>query len=322
MKVTTFGTRGSIPVSGLQYAKYGGRTTCIGIESECIPKDTGLCFDQGSGAIPFATQLLGKGIKKIATLFSHTHHDHIQGIPMVPHTHVGTEVRFWGPKEGRQGPLEMMRRLMSNPDFPVDFAKVEHRFKCTPLLSIGTQVLVIHPKAGFHLLKLSTYRKYVWVDDDKPKQLPLGDGHYDVMDCIVIFMHKTTHPEYSVSFRVEEKPTGRVFVFLTDHEKTAALSADLIRHVQKAHLLIEDCQYSEIAYVTKGGFGHGTPEYCAELMAAAKVERLGLTHHDPFASDADIDQRVEEARERARVLGITDVEDRIFACADDQVFVI
>ncbi len=318
MKATLYGTRGSVPVCGKQYEQHGGNTTCLRIESECLPPGWALVTDAGSGFVPLSQQLYGEGIMNVAVLFTHYHHDHTQGLPLATHTHhPATTMRVWGPKEHNSGPLEELRRLMKAPVFPVPFEKVEHRFKCTPLNHIGTQVLVIHPKAGFHLLKVSAYHKYVYGD----KQLPLGEaGRYDVSECLVIFMHKTEHPEYSVSFRFEEKPTSRACVFLTDHEKTAGLSKDLLRHVKGANLLLQDCQYSDKVYLERVNFGHGTPEYCADLMAAAKVERMGLTHHDPLATDVDIAKRVEEARIKATSLGIENADDRIFSCADYTTF--
>ncbi len=46
MRLTTWGARGSIPVSGPQYQKYGGDTTCVELET-----DSGetLILDAGNG---------------------------------------------------------------------------------------------------------------------------------------------------------------------------------------------------------------------------------------------------------------------------------
>jgi ribonuclease BN (tRNA processing enzyme) len=129
-------------------------------------------------------------------------------------------------------------------------------------------------------------------------------------------MYKTTHPEQTVSFRIEERPTGKVFVFLTDHECTAALPANLLKHVQGADLLVQDGQYPMDAYETRfGGFGHATPEYCATVAHRAEVKRLGITHHDINATDADVGLRLAEAKRQARELGNPRLAESIFACA-------
>lgn len=233
---------------------------------------------------------------------------------LAPHTFIPkASLTVWGPKEHGEGPLEVLGGIMRPPVFPVNFVKVRHRIKTVPLCEVGTQVLVGHPKGGFHLLDIHRYRQRV----SENKQLNLGDAHYPVEECLVVMMYKTEHPEYTVSYRFEEKPTGRTFVFLTDHENTASLPGDLLEHVRGANLLVQDAQYAEEVYKTRtAGFGHGTPQYCAEVMKAAGAERLGLTHHDPNASDEDVGRRVEEARSRARELGIAEPETRIFGCAD------
>jgi ribonuclease BN (tRNA processing enzyme) len=110
--------------------------------------------------------------------------------------------------------------------------------------------------------------------------------------------------------------THRVFVFLTDHENTDGIPVDLLRHLQNADLLIEDAQYADSVYRTRtAGFGHATPEYCALLATKAGVKSLGLTHHDPMASDEEVEKRVAEARAKAKELGNHKLAERIFGCA-------
>lgn len=314
MKVTFFGTRGSTPVSDPRSVRYGGNTTCLRIESECLPKGWAFAVDTGSGFVPLSKRLLSEKIMNIGVIYTHWHHDHTQGILLAPHTFIPTaDVRLWGPKEHGIGPLEVLEGLMKPPLFPVNYVKVRHHIKTIPLPHVGTQVMVIHPKGQFHLMDIHRYRSRIALG----KQLQLGDGHYPVEECLVIFMYKTEHPEYTVSFRFEEKPTGRTFVFLTDHENTASLPKELLEHVRGAHLLVQDGQYAENVYRTQtAGFGHGTPEYCAEVMVSAEAEKLGITHHDPSATDEDVAERIKEAQAKASELGVTNAEERIFGCAD------
>jgi phosphoribosyl 1,2-cyclic phosphodiesterase len=315
MRVTLYGTRGSTPVSDQRMQRYGGNTTCLRIESNCLPQGWALAVDTGSGFVPLSKNLCSEKIMQVGILYTHWHHDHTQGLFLAPHTFMPTaQMRVWGPKEHGVGPLEVFQQLMKPPLFPVDFQKVQHRIKTTPLEHVGTQVMVIHPHGGFMLMDIHRYRERI----AEKKQISMGHGtRYSVDECLVIFMYKTEHPEYTVSYRFEEKPTGKTFVFLTDHENTASLPRDLRTHVHGANLLIQDGQYAQAVYeTTTAGFGHGTPKYCAEVMVAAQVERLGITHHDPGATDEDVDARIGEAREAAKALGVTNVDDRIFGCAD------
>jgi ribonuclease BN (tRNA processing enzyme) len=133
-------------------------------------------------------------------------------------------------------------------------------------------------------------------------------------------MYKTAHPEYTVSYRFEERPTGKVFVFLTDHENTDGFPNNLLHHLRGADLLVQDGQYSDEVYRARtSGFGHGTPEYCVKLAQRASVKRLGITHHDPDASDVDVEQRIVEAKQFAgEVESSLEFIENIFVCADYQ----
>lgn len=76
MKVTFWGTRGSIPCPGARYAHYGGNTSCLSIETP-----TGeLVIDAGSGLREYGNARLGK-TNEFHIALSHFHYDHIIGLP-------------------------------------------------------------------------------------------------------------------------------------------------------------------------------------------------------------------------------------------------
>ena len=310
MRVKLYGTRGSTPGQPRGSHRYGGNTTCLRIISDCIPADTGFAVDAGSGFFDLSKDLLKEGTRKIATVFTHWHHDHSQGLCLAPHTFIGDSFTIWGPQEHSVGPRQVLQRIFAPPLFPVPFAEVAHRFKFKSLESIGTQVLVIHPVGGFALLPVNTFRAL----ETTHEQIAFRSGRFDIKECMIVRMHKTVHPEYTISYRFEERPTGRVFVFLTDQEKQSASPASLRRHLAEADLLVMDAQYAEARYLETAGFGHGTPEYCVQTAIDAHVGRLGLTHHDPNATDDDIDMRLAEALAYAKErMG---APNSIFACAD------
>ena len=72
MKLTIHGCRGSIAVSSKDTVKYGGYTSCYEVRAG----NTQIVLDAGTG---FRNVSLQKDSKKII-LFSHLHHDHIQGL--------------------------------------------------------------------------------------------------------------------------------------------------------------------------------------------------------------------------------------------------
>jgi len=72
MKIILHGCRGSIALSSKEFLKYGGYTSCY----ELMAGNTQVIFDTGTG---FQNVSFQKASKKII-LFSHLHHDHIQGL--------------------------------------------------------------------------------------------------------------------------------------------------------------------------------------------------------------------------------------------------
>jgi hypothetical protein len=97
-------------------------------------------------------------------------------------------------------------------------------------------------------------------------QLKMGKTSVSIKECLVISMHKSNHPEHTVSYRFEEKPTEKTFVFMTDHENQDGLSHSLRDYLVGADFLIMDAQYTKERYEkSTAGFGHGTPDYCARI---------------------------------------------------------
>lgn len=116
-RVHCWGVRGSLPVSGPQFQKYGGNTFCI--EVQC--GDRHLLFDAGSGLLPASRALLDKGIKSYDLFFSHCHYDHIIGLPFfLPIYSADTNIRIWsGHLDGVMTTREMMDSFVRPPWFPV-----------------------------------------------------------------------------------------------------------------------------------------------------------------------------------------------------------
>ena len=118
LQVRTWGTRGSLPVSGPEFVEFGGSTTCI--EVRC--GDEVLLFDAGSGMLPAGRALKARGVKKTHLLFTHCHYDHIIGFPYFGGLFDATAtVHIWS---GHMSPMtttaEMIHAFMHPPFFPID----------------------------------------------------------------------------------------------------------------------------------------------------------------------------------------------------------
>lgn len=294
LEVTFYGTRGSVPIANKESVLTGGNTTCLRVNSPCLPKGWWFVIDAGSGFVPLCNDALRDGIEEMELAFTHYHHDHTQGIGLGAVTHIQRiPITCWGPVDGGMGPREVLEHIMKHPGFPVDFSQVSAHFTCHKLEHPNTQVLLIHPEGGIKQMAVDQFQRA----DGKP--LPIGkDGRkYPKSECLVIKMLYSNHPERTIAYRFEEGPTGKVFVFLTDHENQAGLPNDLKALLNDADLVVMDCQYSEKKYQTQtAGFGHGTPAYCVKTALQVGAKSLGLTHHDPPATDAAIDAILAEAK--------------------------
>lgn len=78
MKVTLRGVRGSIPVPGPDTVRYGGNTTCIEVLTDAGDL---IILDGGSGIRQLGNELLANMPVKASIFITHTHWDHIQGLP-------------------------------------------------------------------------------------------------------------------------------------------------------------------------------------------------------------------------------------------------
>ena len=332
MKLKMWGTRGSIPISNPASVHYGGNTTCIEILSGCIPEGEALVVDTGSGYVPFSFDALKRGIDKVTILQSHHHHDHNQGFPLSPLTHMkDKEVHIFGPVQDSAWTMKkVLESIMQKPLFPVSYCLRASHIHTHDLEYPQTQVVLIHPRGGLKRLQVDAFERLI----EKDSPMPFARREtYPLEECLLITMHISDHPEATISYRFDEKPTGKVCVVLLDHENQAGFPLDLVNHLQGADLLLQDVQYDPETYQTKtSGFGHGSSDYATALANRVGIKRQGYLHHDPRSTDEKVDQIVQIGRDLAQ-RAIDDDEileapeeiratriqpENIFACADYQ----
>src|SRR5687767_10744367 len=81
MKVKFYGVRGSLPICGKEFQRYGGNTTCLRITKE---NDRRIAIlDAGTGIRNLGKELMSQQgeFDRITIYFTHFHWDHIQGLP-------------------------------------------------------------------------------------------------------------------------------------------------------------------------------------------------------------------------------------------------
>src|SRR5690606_2028815 len=102
LRVSCWGTRGSIPSPGPETVRFGGNTPCVEV---CTRNGHRLIFDAGTGIRALGRHLASGGEPVRAELFlTHFHWDHIQGMPFFAPLHdPRTRLRIFGaPQDGRE----------------------------------------------------------------------------------------------------------------------------------------------------------------------------------------------------------------------------
>lgn len=117
MKITLYGTRGSTPVCGAEYTRYGGNTTCVTIET----KEGLFIIDCGTGLQSVQKKLFHTGKYEKANIFiSHLHWDHIQGAAFfAPFFSKDYKFVIYGEERYGKSLQEQLNGILESPMFPV-----------------------------------------------------------------------------------------------------------------------------------------------------------------------------------------------------------
>jgi phosphoribosyl 1,2-cyclic phosphodiesterase/DNA-binding response OmpR family regulator len=284
MRVQFWGTRGSIAKPGPSTARYGGNTSCVEVRSA---RGTLVIVDCGTGAHPLGQKLITAGAKGLRghILISHTHWDHIQGVPFFEPLFVpGNEWDIYGPKGLDESLRETLAGQMQYTYFPV-----------TPD-QFGAKI-------HYH---------------------DLVEGTFDI-DDIKVSTHYLNHTALTLGYRLEADGVTIVYCCDHEpHSRALAggvgdVAGQDLRHSEFIHgadLLIHDAQYTAAEYPAKIGWGHSSVEYAVKLGQHAQVKRLALSHHDPLRDDDAVDRVLEGIR-----AGLQDAASplEVFAAAEGEI---
>ncbi len=257
MRVTFFGTRGSFPTPGASTLRYGGNTPCVEIVSRA---GTRIVVDAGTGIVALGRQILREGKPTAAhLLISHTHWDHIQGIPFFAPLFVpGQSWDIYGPRGLGHSLCQTLSGQMEYTYFPVAMDQMGASIRYHDLVE-GT----------FQLGDVSVTARYL-----NHPALTLG-YRFEADGAVVVYA--CDHEPYAC-----ELAGGQGEIVGNDLRHAEFLAG--------ADLVIHDSQYLVSEYQAKKGWGHSTPEYALAVSRCAGVRQLALTHHDPTRDDAAIDR--------------------------------
>jgi phosphoribosyl 1,2-cyclic phosphodiesterase len=259
MKVTFYGTRGSVPVPDGEFVRIGGNTPCvlITLESGRIA-----ILDAGTGIRKLGKDLLEDGHEQYDNIFvglSHTHWDHIQGFPFFrpaydPKRHF--TIAICG--KGSHG--EKLENLFG--------VQMQQEFFPTPLEKMGAEMSF-------------------WAPDVT---------RYTTSAGVTVEASKLNHPGDSYGYRIED--AGKVLAYCSDVEHANGIDPSVVALSRDADLLIHDAQYTPEELEEKKGWGHSSWEQAVEVAEKARVKRLALFHHDPEHTDSFLLKLEKECQKR------------------------
>lgn len=267
--VTFWGTRGSIPTPGAHTVRYGGNTPCVAVEAD----DQLVILDAGTGIRGLGAQLVERqaGPIRAEILLSHTHWDHIQGLPHFrPFFAAGNEVRILAPQQG-PATLETILRLQMHPAvFPV------------PLEALSARLSV--------------------------EQVAPGDF---TVGAFAVRAMRLRHQGLTLGYRLTPRNGGASLAYVTDNELGTGGDYDLpptwrrdfVQFLAGTDVVIHDAMYTPAQLEQHRGWGHSTYEEALTVAAEAGVRQLVLFHHEPVHGDDAMDGVVAEARRVAGRLG-------------------
>jgi phosphoribosyl 1,2-cyclic phosphodiesterase len=257
MKVSLWGTRGSLASPGADTVRYGGNTSCVSIEG---PEGTWLVLDAGTGIRNLGREL-PPDLKRVDILLTHLHMDHLQGLPFfAPLRNPDVETHIWGPASTMLSLKARLQRYVSPPLFPVS-------------------VRDLAPTLCFHELSIEMFE--------------IGEFH--IAAGFIIHPNPTVgyrieRKGKAVTYLPDHEPMLGARRFPPSPEWTSGYAL-----AEGADLLIHDTQYSPEEYQARVGFGHSNMVQAFEFAALAGVKRFVPFHHDPTHSDDQLDQMILDA---------------------------
>jgi phosphoribosyl 1,2-cyclic phosphodiesterase len=257
MIIRCWGARGSIPVSGKEYLRYGGDTTCIEIRTR---DDKVVIVDAGSGIRRLGNNLLAENRHEYHMIFTHAHWDHLIGFPFFKPLHSQkTFIKMTGCPFAQASIKEMISRVMRPPNFPVKYsdirADIDYQGAADATFTIGSMTVesipLSHPNYGTGYRFIEDGKVFVFLTDNELAYKHPGGLDYD----------------------------------------------DYCKFSAHADLLFHDAEYTEEDYKSKKEWGHTVYTDALRLAFDAEVKTFVLFHHNQERTDREVDDLVKDCKE-------------------------
>ncbi len=270
MQVDFCGVRGSLPAAGVEFARYGGHTSCVALTHDG-ERSPSLLLDAGTG-LQRAAALLGGAPFAGTMLLSHLHWDHIIGLPFFPPGHRDdARVRVMLPAQpSGVSAVAALEGVMSPPYFPVGPSELRGDWSCASI-DVGEREV-----ERFHVLA---------------REIPHKGGR--------TFGYRVSDGGTAVAYLPDHNPTA-LGAGEDGFGEYHAAALELARDVD---VLIHDAQLLPEELASEGDFGHAVADYAVALAERAGARSVALFHHRLDRTDEALDAL--EARLASRSAGVS-----------------
>ena len=258
MDVKFWGTRGSVPTPGADTRLFGGNTACCSVRCG----ETIVILDAGTGIRELGQALAEEArttgsLPPLVILLSHTHWDHIQGLPFfLPAYMPDIDLTIYG--SAKKG--FFLERILGG--------QMEEQYFPIPMGTMAANVVIkeIGPGAPLQIGDLTVRVEDQAVHPGGSLRFSLDDGSHRLVYA--------TDVELNL---LRDAPAS-------DNEAQARLLA--YRHfIHGADLLIGDGQYLPDEYAAHRTWGHTSVDLLIDLAREEAVKQLQVFHHDPDRTD-------------------------------------
>lgn len=256
MKVRFWGVRGSIPVPGPDTVRVGGNTACV--EVQTADREV-IIIDAGTGIRLLGLDLAQRPTERLIAvlLFSHTHWDHIQGLP------------FFTPASVKQNRVVVLGER-----------RMDRRLE---------QILAGQMVDAYLPFTLDDLRADLLIKE-------VHDGEKIVIgNSTSVLPRRLHHPGGVFGYRITCR--GRTVVYASDvSHPLDRPDLDVVDLARDADLLIHDAQYTPEEKQQHVDWGHSSWTDAVQVAQQADVGQLALFHHDPLHTDDQLEVIEQQAQ--------------------------
>ncbi len=243
MEVEFHGVRGSIPIPSGNFMHYGGNTTCVEISS----KNFQLIIDAGSG---FKNVRIREDVPTFL-LFSHFHHDHLQGLPFNSALFsIENQIHIASGLVERKELKEALSTAFAPPLFPLD---------------------LVNGNSTFNIMNFETFQAAA-------------------VDFFSIGTFSLSHPGGAAGYKIWIGNKSVVFALDHEYGSDKKLDANLLRQCKNSDLVIWDGMFTDKELRHKQGWGHSSIEQAVAFSVTSNCKLLLITHHSPEREDQELNQ--------------------------------